>query len=75
MERLLRSQCELYNAALEERRGAWRWGAPVRIDGCLSNGAGAKSRLNRSIHDAGWGAIVSMPTRQRSGTPELRRRP
>src|SRR5258708_4874621 len=23
---LLESQCELYNAALEERRGAWRWG-------------------------------------------------
>ncbi|HLN17490.1 MAG TPA: transposase [Acidimicrobiales bacterium] len=23
---LLRLQCELYNAALEERRGAWRWG-------------------------------------------------
>ena len=25
MERLLGSQRELYNAALEERRGAWRW--------------------------------------------------
>ncbi len=25
LESLLRSQCELYNAALEERRGAWRW--------------------------------------------------
>jgi putative transposase len=25
LERLLRSQCELYNAALEERRGVWRW--------------------------------------------------
>src|ERR1700692_686385 len=25
LEGLLRSQCELYNAALEERRGAWRW--------------------------------------------------
>lgn len=25
LERLLRGQCELYNAALEERRGAWRW--------------------------------------------------
>ena len=25
MERLLRHQCELYNAALEERRGAWKW--------------------------------------------------
>jgi len=25
LERLLRNQCELYNAALEERRGAWRW--------------------------------------------------
>jgi putative transposase len=25
MTRLLALQCELYNAALEERRGAWRW--------------------------------------------------
>jgi len=25
LERLLRHQCELYNAALEERRGAWQW--------------------------------------------------
>src|ERR1700687_6461003 len=25
LERLRRSQCELYNAALEERRGAWKW--------------------------------------------------
>src|ERR1700694_1485325 len=25
LEGLLRSQCELYNAALEERRGAWKW--------------------------------------------------
>jgi putative transposase len=25
LERALRLQCELYNAALEERRGAWRW--------------------------------------------------
>jgi len=25
LERLLDSQCELYNAALEERRGAWCW--------------------------------------------------
>jgi putative transposase len=25
LERLLRHQCELYNAALEERRGAWKW--------------------------------------------------
>lgn len=25
LERLLRQQCELYNAALEERRGAWKW--------------------------------------------------
>jgi putative transposase len=25
LERLLRDQCELYNAALEDRRGAWRW--------------------------------------------------
>jgi putative transposase len=25
LECLLRLQCELYNAALEERRGAWRW--------------------------------------------------
>ena len=25
LERLLTAQCELYNAALEERRGAWRW--------------------------------------------------
>ena len=25
LEALLRSQCELYNAALEERRGAWKW--------------------------------------------------
>lgn len=25
LDRLLRCQCELYNAALEERRGAWRW--------------------------------------------------
>ena len=24
-EQLLRNQCELYNAALEERRGAWKW--------------------------------------------------
>src|SRR5579863_3590354 len=24
-ETLLRNQCELYNAALEERRGAWQW--------------------------------------------------
>jgi len=24
-EALLRNQCELYNAALEERRGAWTW--------------------------------------------------
>jgi putative transposase len=26
LEALLAAQCELYNAALEERRGAWRWG-------------------------------------------------
>jgi putative transposase len=25
LSRLFRLQCELYNAALEERRGAWRW--------------------------------------------------
>src|SRR5271165_1163427 len=25
LERLLGLQCELYNAALEERRGAWTW--------------------------------------------------
>jgi putative transposase len=25
LEDLLRGQCELYNAALEERRGAWKW--------------------------------------------------
>jgi putative transposase len=25
LEQLLRNQCELYNAALEERRGAWNW--------------------------------------------------
>jgi putative transposase len=25
LDDLLRGQCELYNAALEERRGAWRW--------------------------------------------------
>jgi putative transposase len=25
LEQLLRNQCELYNAALEERRGAWKW--------------------------------------------------
>ena len=25
LERLLLNQCELYNAALEERRGAWKW--------------------------------------------------
>jgi putative transposase len=25
LEGLLRGQCELYNAALEERRGAWKW--------------------------------------------------
>jgi putative transposase len=25
LEGVLRCQCELYNAALEERRGAWRW--------------------------------------------------
>jgi putative transposase len=25
LEQLLRIQCELYNAALEERRGAWKW--------------------------------------------------
>jgi putative transposase len=25
LEELLRGQCELYNAALEERRGAWKW--------------------------------------------------
>ncbi len=25
LEWLLRNQCELYNAALEERRGAWKW--------------------------------------------------
>src|SRR5258708_5360693 len=25
LERLLRVQCELYNDALDERRGAWRW--------------------------------------------------
>ena len=25
MELLLRQQCELYNAALEDRRGAWKW--------------------------------------------------
>jgi putative transposase len=25
LEQLLRNQCELYNAALEERRGAWEW--------------------------------------------------
>ena len=25
LERLLRQQCELYNAALEDRRGAWKW--------------------------------------------------
>jgi putative transposase len=25
LDRALRLQCELYNAALEERRGAWRW--------------------------------------------------
>jgi putative transposase len=25
LEQLLRDQCELYNAALEERRGAWKW--------------------------------------------------
>ena len=25
LERLLAEQCELYNAALEERRGAWQW--------------------------------------------------
>jgi putative transposase len=25
LDRLLRHQCELYNAALEERRGAWKW--------------------------------------------------
>ena len=25
LEALLAAQCELYNAALEERRGAWRW--------------------------------------------------
>jgi putative transposase len=25
LEELLRNQCELYNAALEERRGAWKW--------------------------------------------------
>jgi putative transposase len=25
LERLLRHQCELYNAALDERRGAWKW--------------------------------------------------
>jgi len=27
IEELLAHQCELYNAALEERRGAWRWNA------------------------------------------------
>jgi putative transposase len=27
LERLLDAQCELYNAALQERRGAWRWEA------------------------------------------------
>src|ERR1700681_4977022 len=25
LEQLLANQCELYNAALEERRGAWKW--------------------------------------------------
>src|ERR1700681_25249 len=25
LEQLLSNQCELYNAALEERRGAWKW--------------------------------------------------
>ncbi len=25
LEQLLRNQCELYNAALEERQGAWKW--------------------------------------------------
>ena len=31
LERMLGLHCELYNAALEERRGAWRWeGRSVR---------------------------------------------
>lgn len=36
LERLLALQCELYNAALEERRGAWRWGrrSVTYVDQC-----------------------------------------
>jgi putative transposase len=44
------SHRELYNAALQERRDAWRTTRP----------AAAKRGLSRSISDAGWGKFISI---------------
>ncbi len=64
--KLLRDHCDLYNAALEERREAWRMrkasvsygvqSAQLReIRGAyLPNQAAAKAGLNKSILDAAW---------------------
>jgi Putative transposase DNA-binding domain/Helix-turn-helix domain len=72
--RLLADHCDLYNAALEERREAWRirqvsvpYGMqsaprpdPERPGTFLPNQAAAKAGLNKAILDAGWAQFTGI---------------
>jgi transposase len=56
-------QRELYNAAMEERIGAWQWErrSVTYFDQCttLTGLIEAKAGLNRSNLDAGWATLLS----------------
>jgi Putative transposase DNA-binding domain/Helix-turn-helix domain len=73
--RLMHLQCELYNAALEERRMTYEWNrrgissvrAPSRFDQFKTltglaelRPVACKSGLNDAIMDAGWARLISM---------------
>ncbi len=63
LERLLATQCELYNAALEERRGAWRWErrSVSYVDQCRT-----LTQLRSVRLDVGeWGVVVCRGTLKR----------
>src|SRR5260370_42307187 len=64
LDELLGVQCELYNAALEERRGAWRWEhrSVSFFDQCLTLTSLRESRPEVLVAGvAGWRRRVGAP--------------
>ncbi len=55
--RLLADQCDLYNAALEERREAWRMRRAS-----VSYGMQSAQLMNRAILDTGWAQFADILT-------------